>query len=73
MEKVIETLKDTLCKKFPFLPEPVSLKYSRFRTFTRSTRQFIILISITIDKIFCTTFAGRTTWIACFRTRRRRP
>ena len=35
MEKVIETLKETLCKKFPFLPEPIALKYSRFRTFTR--------------------------------------
>ena len=35
MERVIVTLKETLCKKFSFLPEPIALKYSRFRTFTR--------------------------------------
>ena len=34
-EKVIATLSATLCEKFPFLPEPIALKYSRFRTFTR--------------------------------------
>ena len=33
--RVLHTLKDTLCQKFPLIPEKLVMRYTKFRTFTR--------------------------------------